>query len=179
MAAQAQVNGEAPSSAFLNHLTSYPVVSDSISAFKTNPYGAKSLDLTTASLHRLQPLLPYLARPYQFVSPYVQKADSLGDATLSSIDARFPAVKKPAGEWYSEGREIVLFPLRKGNEGKEYVLSVFGVEKKKVGQDGLVSYGKALIGTGLVVSGDAYKWVSEYLAGAKKAPAAGGEKGGN
>jgi hypothetical protein len=42
-----------------------------------------------------------------------------------------------------------------------------------------VSYGKALIGTGLVVSGDAYKWVSEYLAGAKKVPAAGGEKGGN
>lgn len=175
----AQVNGEAPSSAFLNHLTSYPVVSDSISAFKTNPYGAKSLDLTTASLHRLEPLLPYLARPYQYVSPYVQKADSLGDATLSSIDARFPAVKKPAGELYNDGREIVLFPLRKGNEGKEYVLGVFGVEKKKAGQDGLVSYGKALIGTGLVVSGDAYKWVSEYLAGAKKEAVAATEKGGN
>lgn len=189
-----KVNGEVPSSAFLSvrhslpplhrtvqyiaplkystnppqHLASFPLISDSITTFKTNPYGAKSLDLTTASLQRLEPLLPYLAKPYQYVSPYVQKADSLGDSTLSTIETRFPLVKKPTGELYSEGRDIVFFPLKKGTEGKEYVIGVFGSEKKKAGQEGLVGYGKALIGTGFIVGGEAYKLVSGYLAGSKK-----------
>merc|ERR1712000_350722 len=65
-------NGEAPSSAFLSHLISYPVISDSISTFKSNPYGAKSLSITTSLSHQLaDPLLPYLTKPYQYVSPYI------------------------------------------------------------------------------------------------------------
>lgn len=170
----AQVNGEAPASAFLSHLVSFPVVSDSISTFKSNPYGAKSLDLTTAGYERLgKPLLPYLSGPYQYVSPYVQRADSLGDSTLSSLEAHFPVVKKPTGELYEGGRSIVFFPLRKGSEGKDYVVGVFGAEKKKSSQDGLVGYGLALIGTGLVVGSDAFKWVSGYLGGAPKKEAKG------
>lgn len=197
---EAQVNGEAPSSAFLQvrllpspcpllpknppsshrpptltntlnqHLTSYPVISDSITTFKTNPYGAKSLSLTSASLAHLQPLLPYLARPYSLVSPYVQKADSLGDSTLSSLDARFPVVKKPTSDLYNSGREIVFFPLKKGSEGRDYVLGVFSAEKKNFEQDGVVGYGRALVGTGVVLSGEAYRLLSEYLIpGTKKA----------
>merc|ERR1712093_552437 len=61
-----QVNGEAPSSAFLSH---------PISTFKSNPYGAKSLSITTSLSHKLaDPLLPYLTKPYQYVSPYITKA---------------------------------------------------------------------------------------------------------
>jgi hypothetical protein len=153
----------------LQHLTSYPVISDSITSFKTNPYGAKSLSLTSASLAHLQPILPYLARPYSLVSPYIQKADSLGDSTLSSIDARFPLVKKPTGELYSSGRDIVLFPLRKGSEGRDYVLGVFSAEKKTFEQEGVVGYGRAIVGTGVVVGGEAYRLVTEYLIpGSKK-----------
>merc|ERR1712093_874997 len=51
-----QVNGEAPSSAFLSHLISYPVISDSISTFKSNPYGAKSLSITTSLSHQALPI---------------------------------------------------------------------------------------------------------------------------
>jgi hypothetical protein len=150
------------------HLISFPVISDSISTFKSNPYGAKSLDLTSAGFERIgKPLLPYLAKPYQYVSPYVQKADSLGDSTLSTLEARFPVVKKPTGELYHDGRAVVFFPLRKGAEGKEYVVGVFGSEKKKAGQEGLVGYGWALLSTGLVVSNDAFHWVSGYIAGQK------------
>merc|ERR1711939_680096 len=78
-----QVNGEAPSSAFFSHLISYP-------------YGAKSLSIPPSLSHKLaDPLLPSLTKPYQYVSPYITKADSLGDSTLSTIDSKFPVVKKP------------------------------------------------------------------------------------
>jgi len=166
-----QVNGEAPSSAFLSHLYSYPVISDSISTFKSNPYGAKSLDLTTAGYEKLgKPLLPYLSKPYEYVSPYVKKADSIGDSTLSTIDSKFPYVRKPTGEIYDEGKAIVFYPLKVGNEGKEYVFGVFGSEKKKVGGEGIVTYGKAVVATGLVVSSDALSWLSAFLS-RKKAEA--------
>jgi hypothetical protein len=178
-----QVNGEAPSSAFLSvrspfsypsikdslltpiqHLYSYPVISDSISTFKSNPYGAKSLDLTSAGYEKLgKPLLPYLSKPYEYVSPYVKKADSIGDSTLSTIDTKFPYVKKPTGEIYDGGKAIVFYPLKVGTEGKEYVFGVFGSEKKKVGGEGIVMYGKAVVATGLVVSSDALSWLSAFL----------------
>ncbi|PMD35038.1 CAP20-like protein [Hyaloscypha variabilis F] len=170
----AQVNGEAPSSAFLSHLFSYPVISDSISTFKSYPIGAKSLDVLSSSsskgLELTKPLHPYFTKPYQYVSPYVKKADSLGDSTLSTIDSKFPVVKKPTADIYNEGKSIVFFPLKKGNEGKEYVFGVFGSEKKKVGGEGLVTVAKATVATGLVVSSDALSWLSAFL-GQKKAEA--------
>jgi len=159
----AQVNGEKPASAFLSHLYSYPVISDSISTFKSNPYGAKSLDITTQVYEKTgKPLLPYLSKPYQYVSPYVAKADSVADNTLSTIDSKFPVVKKPTGELYSEGKDFVFFPLKKGTEGKDYVLKTYNSEVKKVGGDGIVTYGKAAISTSLVVSSDALHWLSEF-----------------
>lgn len=176
----AQVNGDSPSSAFLSvsrrrslnqphanmlqHLYSYPVISDSISTFKSNPYGAKSLEVTNASYEKLgKPFLPYFAKPYQYVSPYVKKADSIGDNTLSTIDSKFPVVKKPTGELFDNGKAIVFFPLQKGFEGKDYVLGIWGGEKKKVGGEGLVTYGKAAIATSLIVSGDAFNFITTYF----------------
>jgi len=166
-----QVNGEAPSSAFLSHLYSYPVISDSISTFKSNPYGAKSLDFTSAGYEKLgKPLLPYLSKPYEYVSPYVAKADSLGDSTLSTLDSKFPYVKKPTGEIYGDGKSIVFFPLKKGTETKEYVFGTYQGEVKKVGGEGLVTYGKAAVATGLIVGGDTYNFLVGLLS-KKKAEA--------
>jgi len=163
-----QVNGDAPSSAFLSHILSYPVISDSITTIKSHPYGAKSLSLTNSTYTSLSaPLRPYLAKPYQYVSPYISRADSLGDSTLSSLDTRFPVVKKPTGELYNDGKKLVFFPLRKGGEGKEYVFGVWGSEVKKVGGEGLVMYGKAALATGLVVGTDAVGWLSGWVAGKK------------
>jgi len=159
-----QVNGEAHSSAFLHHLFSYPLISDGIHTFTSNPYGAKATELTSTSYEKLgKPLLPYLSKPYEYVSPYVKKADSLGDSTLSTLDSKFPVVKKPTGELYDEGKAFVFYPLKIGNDGKEYVLGVYGSEKKKVGGEGIVTYGKAAIATGLVVSSDAFSWLSQFL----------------
>lgn len=68
---------------------------------------------------------------------------------------------------FDNGKAIVFFPLKKGSEGKEYVFGVYGSEVKKVGGDGIVTWGKAAIATGLVVGGDAYGWLSGFLAGKK------------
>lgn len=177
-----QTNGEtAASSAFLSHLYSYPVISDSIATFKSNAYGARSLDLTNASYEKLgKPLLPYFAKPYQYVSPYVAKADSLGDSTLSTIDSKFPVVKKPTGELVDSTKSIVFFPLKKGNEGKDYVFGVYNGEVKKLGGEGVVTYGKAAVAAGLIVGSDAISWLSSFLAQKKEqAKEVSNEKTGN
>ena len=145
------------------------MVSDTISTFKSNPYGAKSIDLTAASYQKLgKPLLPYLAKPYEYVSPYVKKADSIGDSTLSTLESKFPVVKKPTGELYSEGKSLVFFPLNKGFEGKEYVLKTYNSEIKKVGGEGIVTYGKAVVSTSFIVGADAYTWLASFLSTKKK-----------
>ncbi|KAH8670181.1 hypothetical protein BGZ60DRAFT_375185 [Tricladium varicosporioides] len=176
-----QVNGDsAPSSAFLSHLYSYPVISDSITTFKSNHYGAKSLDLTSQGYEKLgKPLLPYLAKPYEYVSPYVKKADSVGDDALSTIENKFPAVKKPTGELYEDAQSFVYFPLKKGGEGKDYVFSTYKGEVKKVGGDSLITYGMAALGTGIIVTKDTLSWISHFLS-TKKAEAkeVAGEKSG-
>ncbi|KAI0996929.1 hypothetical protein K3495_g11253 [Podosphaera aphanis] len=161
-----QVNGETkPKSAFLSHLKSYPVISDSITTITSNPYGAKSLSLTTSSYEKIsKPLLPYLRTPIAYITPYAARVDSLGNSTLSTFDSKFPVVKKPTEEIYADGKAVVFFPLRKSFEGKDFLLGIFGNEKKKTGGDGLVHYGKAAIATGLVVSSKALSWLNGFLA---------------
>ncbi|CAD6442110.1 9d9c25ec-4ed5-4130-88f0-886dfe22d8ea [Sclerotinia trifoliorum] len=166
-----QVNGETPSSAFISHLTSYPVVHDSISTFKSNPYGQRSIDLTTTSYEKFgKPFIPYLQKPYQYVSPYVAKADELGDSTLFTIESKFPAVKKPTDELYSDGKYLVFYPISKGSQGRDYVLGKYNSEVKKTEDQGIFGLGKAVISTGLIVSGEAFQWLSQFLS-AKKAEA--------
>jgi len=138
-----------------------PVTESLLYPFTTS--SNKGLELT-------KPLHPYLAKPYQYVSPYVKKADSLGDSTLSTIDSKFPYVKTPTGEIYENGKSIVFFPLKKGNETKDYVFGTYKGEVKKVGGEGIVTYGKAAVATGLIVGGDAYSFLVSFL-GAKKAEA--------
>lgn len=164
-----QVNGEAPSSAFFNHLKSYPVINDSISTFKSHPYGARSIDLTATGYEKFgKPFIPYLQKPYQYVSPYVAKADEIGDTTLSTLETKFPVVKKSTGELFNEGKSLVFYPITIGNEGKDYVLSKYNGEVKKTQDQGLVGYGKAVVATGLIVSSDALHWLGNFLSQKKK-----------
>jgi len=109
-----------------------------------------------------------LAKPYQYVSPYVAKADSLGASTLSKIDTTFPVVKKPTGEIYDNAKGYAFFPVAKVTEGKDYIFKTFNSEVKKVGGEGLITKGKAAVTTTLIVSSDALSWLSNFLA-AKKA----------
>lgn len=62
----------------------------------------------------------------------------------------------------------MFFPLKIGGEGKEYVWSTYQGEVKKVGGEGVLTYGKAVVGTGLRITGDSLGWLSAFL-GQKKA----------
>jgi len=178
MSPAATVNGDtptdSPSSAFLSHLTSYPLISDSLQTLHSSPTINTTLSYTHKTYLTLtRPFAPYLHTPYQYISPYLSRADSLGDNTLSTIDSKFPVIKKPTGELYNDGKGIVFFPLTKGLEGKEYVFKTFDGEVKKVGggedKVGLVGKGKAAVSTGLLVTSDVVKWIGTFLGEKKEA----------
>lgn len=165
------VNGEIVTSKTLSHITSYPLVADSISTFKSNPYGAKSIEVADAGYSKLvAPTLPYFKKPYSFVSPYVTKADELGDNTLGKIDSKFPVVKSETKELKDTAVSYAHLPLVKFDEGKKYLLDTYSAEYKKCGGEGIIAYGKAAVTTSLVTTSDVLTWLSKFIS-TKKAEA--------
>lgn len=69
---------------------------------------------------------------------------------------------------YGTVLDFAFMPLRMAGDGKDYVLNTYSSEYKKCGGDGLVSGGKALITTGLVVTSDSLAWLSSFLAAKKE-----------
>ncbi|KEF60696.1 uncharacterized protein A1O9_02257 [Exophiala aquamarina CBS 119918] len=160
----ATANGDVPHSAFFTHITSYPVVSDSIKLVQENPYGAKSIDLTNAGYSKfVKPTLPYFQTPASYAKPYVAKADELGDLFLSKFDERVPIVKSETKEIKGTIFSYVHWPLEKAGETKDWAFSTYNEEYKKIGGDGYVTGGKAVVTTSLILTSDALKWVSSFL----------------
>ncbi len=150
------------------HLTSYPIISDAISTYKSNPYGKKSLDLSNTGYEKLvAPFVPYAKRPYGYVAPYVAKADSLGSGALTRVDNTFPIVKEDTEKIKGTVFDIAYFPFRLAGDSKNYVLDTYSSEYKKCGGDGYIAGSKAVITTGLVVTSDTLSWLSTFL-GQKK-----------
>ncbi|KAK2592989.1 hypothetical protein QQS21_009317 [Conoideocrella luteorostrata] len=170
--AVSQVNGDVspnPNSAFLQHLLHYPLISDSVKTVKSNELAQRSLKLGDSAFQTFAaPVLPWLSKPYGYVSPYVARADSLGDKTLDRIDERFPVIKKPTNDLYNDTRSLILLPYNKGIEGRDHVFQVYASEVKKTEQKGLVSQGKAAVTTAFVVSHETLGWLSSFLAAKKK-----------
>lgn len=151
------------------HLTSYPVVSDSIQTFKSNPYGKKSISLADQGYNRLiAPFLSYAERPLGYVKPYVAKADSLAEGGLTKVDHTFPIVKEDTQKIKSSVFDLALFPFRVAGSSRDYVFNTYSGEYKKCGGDGLISGGKAIITTTLVVTSDTLSFVGSYLAQKKE-----------
>ncbi|KAI9158530.1 hypothetical protein HJFPF1_06528 [Paramyrothecium foliicola] len=168
-----QVNGDVPnaahSSAFFEHLLSYPVVSDSIDKFKANEYGQRSIQLGDSAYKNLAaPILPWFAKPYEYVSPYVSRADSLGAQTLDKIDEQFPIVKKPTADLYNDTKSLILLPYVKSLESKDHAFQVYNNEYKKSEQKGLVNQGRAAFTTAIVLSNETLSWISSFLAAKKQ-----------
>lgn len=164
MSNNVQVNGDVPHSAFIEHLLAYPVVNDGVSTFKSNPYGQRSIELSDSAYRTFAaPILPYLSKPFQYVSPYVKKADDLGDKTLAKVDERFPFVRNSTQEIIQDAKTIALFPIRVTQTGKDHVLDTYEVEFKKVDGNGVASYGKAAITTVLILTTEALTTISGYL----------------
>ncbi|EQL01955.1 hypothetical protein G6O67_005938 [Ophiocordyceps sinensis] len=167
-----QVNGDTSSlahnSAFIQHLLNYPLISDGIHTFKSNEYGQRSIKLGDSAYQTFaRPVMPWFAKPYQFISPYVQTADCIGDKTLDRFDEHFPVVRKPTSELYRDTRSLILLPLNKGIEGRDHVFQVYAAEVKKTEQQGIVAQGMAAVSTALVVSNETLCWLGSLLSAKK------------
>ena len=144
------------------------MVSDSITTFKSNPLGQKSISLADQGYSRLiAPFIPYAQGPYGYVKPYVAKADSLAEGGLTKVEHTFPIVKEDTQKIKSSVLSLALFPFRVAGSSKDYVFNTYFGEYKKCGGDGLISGGKAVITTGLVVTSDTLSVLSSFL-GQKK-----------
>lgn len=153
-----------PQSAFLDHASKYPLVSDSISAFQSNPYGQKSIDITNALYAKfVKPAFPYLETPASYAKPYVAKIDQIGDSLLSKVDEKAPIVKSETKEIKGTIFEYVSWPLKFAGEQKDYVLSTYTEQYKKNGGDGVVAGGRALFSGSLVITSDYLSFLASLL----------------
>lgn len=158
------VNGDMPHSATLDHVTKYPVVSDSISAFQSNPYGQKSIDLTNFAYTKfVKPTFPYLEKPASYAKPYVAKVDEIGDTILTKFDERVPIVKSETGEIKKTAIDYIQWPVKVANEQKDYVFKTYSDEYKNCGGDGVVAGGKALVSGSFVVASDWLAYIASLL----------------
>ncbi|KAL5336483.1 MAGE family-domain-containing protein [Aspergillus crustosus] len=157
------VNGARAQSQFIEHLTSYPVVSDSITVFKGNKYGVKSLEFADQGYGIAKPYLPYLSKPYGYVAPYIARADSLGDRGLRKVDSTFPIIKEETGALKTTIYDTAYYPLRVAGDVKSHLFSTYGDEYKKCGGDGIVASGKAIITTSLVLSQESLAFIGSLL----------------
>ncbi|KAL5406432.1 hypothetical protein PMIN06_007533 [Paraphaeosphaeria minitans] len=156
-------NGEKPQSKVLSHLQTYPVVSDGLELYKSHPYGAKSLSLVHKTYNSfVAPLHPYLQTPYSYLSPYLSRADELGDSGLSKVDTRFPIVKEDTSKLKQTVSEYVGLPFALAGKGREYVVGTWQGEYSKTRGDGVVKSVKALISTELKIGLDGYTLLVEY-----------------
>lgn len=112
--------------------------------------------------------MPYLARPFEIIKPYVKAADDLGDKLLSKVDEKFPAIKTPTGDIIDGARALVTLPLRITSAGKDRVINTYNAEYKKCGNNnrpGTIT--KATVTTTLIITTDTLTFLSNYL-GSKK-----------
>ena len=148
----------------LQHLNSYPAVSEVQNAVKKNPHGATALAYVDAGYDGLvKPVLPYAEQPYAYVAPYVSKVDELAAHGLDTVDATFPIITKDTNTIRSTAWSYVTYPFATADGLKNWVLNTYGSEYKKCGGDGVIAGGKAVITTGLLVTSDTLNWLSKLL----------------
>lgn len=140
------------------------MVSDSINAVKSNPYGQKAINTADAGYKNfVAPVASYAQKPYGYVAPYVNKADQLADGALSKVDKKFPVMKEDTDKIKSSVLDLAFFPLRLAASSKDYALDTYSKQYQKCGGDGYVAGGKALITTSLIVTSDAFSWLADFL----------------
>lgn len=145
------------------------MVSDSISFVKSNPYGKRFHSLADHGYnHLVAPFLPLIESPLEYARPYVHKADSLADGGLTKVEHTFPIVKEDTQKIKTSALNLAFFPLRLAGSSKDYVYNTYSVEYKKCGGDGIISGGKAIITTSLVVTSDTLSLISSLVAHKKE-----------
>lgn len=108
---QPTTNGDAPSSKFVSHVTSYPVVSDTLSTLAQHPVGKQSLDIADRAYQTFgKPVEPYAQNAFSYVKPYAQKADEMADSGLGKVDERFPIVHEDTHTVIDTAKSYAFWP---------------------------------------------------------------------
>jgi len=168
-------NGDKPAFQTIGHIKSYPVVSDSIDAVKSHPYGAKSFEIADAAYDRFgKPIEPYLKGPYAYAKPYVEKADSLGNQGLGKLDETFPIVKEDTQTLVDTAKGYALYPFEFAGKSRDYVYSTWSEQYNETAHrndrgDGLLTYAFASLSTVLKIQKDVLDQISDYLGPKKQA----------
>ncbi|TKA27073.1 hypothetical protein B0A50_05264 [Salinomyces thailandicus] len=155
-------NGESPSSKFISHVASYPVVNDGIETFKQHSVGKKSLELADGAYQRVgKPVEPYLQQGFSYVKPYYEKADSMADSGLGHVDQRFPIVKEETHTVVDTAKSYAFWPYN-------YVSSTWNDEYKKTANHkdrgtGLTTSIMAIISTELRITSDFFQALANVL----------------
>jgi hypothetical protein len=145
------------------------VVSDATSAFKSNSYGAKSIEVTNSGYSKfVKPNLHYFDTPASYAKPYAAKADELGDKFLTKVDEKVPILKSETKEIQGTITSYIYWPINTATETKDWALSTYQKQYKQCGGDGVVAGGKALVTTPLILGSEVLKWLSSFLEAKKE-----------
>jgi len=161
-ATENMTNGDKPSSHFISHLTSYPVVNDGIETYKSYPLGKKSLEIVDGAYTRFgKPVEPYLETPYSYAKPYVQKADELADSGLKRIDTHFPIVKEDTTTIVDTAKGYIFWPYN-------YLTETWQDEYTKTAKHnnrgpGLTTTAMAAVSTELRIASDFFQTIANIL----------------
>jgi len=155
-------NGETPSSKFLSHVTSYPMVNDGIETFKQHPVGKKSLEIADGAYQRVgKPVEPYLQQGFNYVKPYYERADEMADSGLGHVDHRFPIVKEDTHTVIDTAKSYAFWPYN-------YVWSTWNDEYRKTANHnnrgaGLSTSLMAIVSTELKIASDFFQALADFL----------------
>jgi hypothetical protein len=165
---EATINGDMPESSTINHIASYPVVSDCIEYVQKNPYSSRGIDIANTGYSSfVKPFLPYLHTPYMYTKPYVAKVDQMGDTLLTKFDEKIPILKTETKEIKSTVHDLAHWPFKVAGESADWIKHIYSDEYKKCGGDGVVAGGKAAITSSLILSSDLLGWLSSFLVSKK------------
>lgn len=148
----------------MKHITKYPIVSDSISTFKSYPIGQYSIDLTNSAYATfVKPTFPYLETPAAYAKAYVTKADEIGDNLLNIVDEKIPVLKSETKDIQKSIIDLAYWPVHVAEEQTDYVWKTYNSEYKKCGGDGLVAGGKAVVSSSFVITSEWLAYFSTFL----------------
>ncbi|KAL9627196.1 MAG: hypothetical protein Q9204_006740 [Flavoplaca sp. TL-2023a] len=167
-----KINGDVPSSKFVDRLTSFPVVSTGLDVVKSNPMTATPLAVAKrTSLLVAAPMAPLASLSYfvlePLIEPIMKRLDTVAHDSLSRLESTWPVIKEQPENIKAEAKYLAFLPLTKGKERRDYVASTYSAEYSSCGKGGIITTGSALICTLLIVWSDGLLRIKSMLDGGR------------
>ncbi|KAL8713548.1 MAG: hypothetical protein Q9220_002410 [cf. Caloplaca sp. 1 TL-2023] len=162
------VNGDVPSSKFLDRLTSFPAVSTGIDSVKSNPITATPLQITQRTTSLLMtPVSPFASLSYFVLEPLIQpimkQLDAIAHDYLAKAEGSLPLITEEPGKIKAEIKRLLWFPWTKVQEQKDYIYGIYRDECSERGDSGFAAKGRAVVCTQLIVTSDGLLWIRSVL----------------